>query len=107
MFTGILVNGTRYHIRDYIASICLFFGLVVLYNANIAVKLEFEFMGIVLMVAALLADSVGSNLQEKILQSYHASPNELVCHNKLLHKKNHCKTNYGVYLYCNRFSLPT
>ena len=83
MFTGFCINGTRYHVRDYLASLLLFAGLVALYNANISANIVFEPMGIILMSAALIADSIGSNLQEKILQEFNATPNELVCANSV------------------------
>eukprot|EP00818_Percolomonas_sp_WS_P001316 CAMPEP_0117445636 /NCGR_PEP_ID=MMETSP0759-20121206/5905_1 /TAXON_ID=63605 /ORGANISM="Percolomonas cosmopolitus, Strain WS" /LENGTH=538 /DNA_ID=CAMNT_0005237833 /DNA_START=242 /DNA_END=1858 /DNA_ORIENTATION=- len=78
MLVGLVLLKKQYSRMDYLASISLIAGLFTLYTANRAVNIEFNLTGVLFMCMALLADSVTSNFQEKLLQDYDQSPLNLI-----------------------------
>jgi adenosine 3'-phospho 5'-phosphosulfate transporter B3 len=90
MIAGLCIIKRRYNVMDYIASILLVLGLIVLFGANHNVQessqiksslwglsLE-EVTGVTMLACALMADAVTSNIQEKILKNDNRSPTELI-----------------------------
>ncbi|KAG1698309.1 Adenosine 3'-phospho 5'-phosphosulfate transporter 2 [Nymphon striatum] len=70
MIGGILIQGKKYEIIDFIATFSLSCGLVLFMLADKIVSPNFNITGIVLISGALVADAIIGNLQEKIMKTY-------------------------------------
>lgn len=75
---GILIQGKTFNVYDVSASIMMSIGLIFFTLADIKVQPDFEFLGIILILGALLADAAIGNVQEKQMKLYKASNIEVV-----------------------------
>ncbi|KRZ27437.1 Adenosine 3'-phospho 5'-phosphosulfate transporter 2 [Trichinella pseudospiralis] len=78
MIGGILIQGKRYSIYDYIAVLLMTVGLIMFSLADAAVNPEFNFTGFLCVCMALFADAVIGNLQEASMRMYAPENNEIV-----------------------------
>lgn len=78
MAFGFVVLGKRYSRWDYVASLQLILGLIMLYLANVTVSISLDIVGLGLMIASLVCDAVIGNLYEKILQHNGSTATEML-----------------------------
>jgi drug/metabolite transporter (DMT)-like permease len=79
MLVGYFILNKKYSKNDFIASFIVVFGLINLYTSTgSSITDSNDIRGVLLMMVALLADSLCSNLQEKQLKSEEESGTELI-----------------------------
>jgi drug/metabolite transporter (DMT)-like permease len=83
VFFGLLYHHKRYSPSDFIAVVMMTIGMVAFCMADYAAYDEFSLYGIVLVIAAILADATSGAVQEKILQQHKAPPDEVVLYTHL------------------------
>ena len=75
---GILIQGKKFNIYDISASFMMSIGLIFFTLADVKVQPNFQFVGVVLICGALVADAAIGNVQEKQMKTYKASNIEVV-----------------------------
>lgn len=78
MIGGIFIQNKRYTSVDFFAVLLMTIGLVFFTIADQSVSPKFDMTGIGLISAALCADAVIGNVQEKTMRAYSASNSEMV-----------------------------
>lgn len=78
MLASRIVLRKSYPFLQYVAAICLFLGLVVFTMAEVNVSPKFHFLGVFYITAALLADALIGNYQERMFVSYGPSMHEML-----------------------------
>ncbi len=75
---GILIQGKKFNVYDVTASIIMSIGLIFFTLADMKVQPDFELIGVVLILGALVADAAIGNVQEKQMKLHKASNVEVV-----------------------------
>jgi len=78
MLGGVFILGNHYSWMEYFGVVFIFLGLVVFSWGDFVVLPEFNFPGVILVLLALLANSLQDNTQEKGMKRYGATENELL-----------------------------
>lgn len=78
MLGSVVLLGKRYTWLEYLGVVCIFVGLVVFSWGDFVVLPEFHLPGVVLVLLALVANSLQDNTQEQGMRRYGASENELL-----------------------------
>ncbi|XP_033644818.1 adenosine 3'-phospho 5'-phosphosulfate transporter 2-like [Asterias rubens] len=78
MIGGVLIQGKQYGPIDASAALCMSIGLIFFILADSTVSPNFNHTGIAMISAALCADAVIGNVQEKAMKAHQASNNEVV-----------------------------
>ncbi|KRX60591.1 Adenosine 3'-phospho 5'-phosphosulfate transporter 2 [Trichinella sp. T9] len=80
MIGGILIQGKRYSVYDYIAVLLMTVGLIMFSLADAAVNPEFNSTGFLCVGMALFSDAVIGNLQEASMRIYAPENNEIMAY---------------------------
>lgn len=75
---GILIQRKRYGPLDFGAALVMCLGLIFFTLADSKVSPNFDFMGVVMISIALVADAIIGNVQEKTMKQYHAGNAEVI-----------------------------
>ncbi|EDO32018.1 predicted protein, partial [Nematostella vectensis] len=78
MVGGIIIQGKRYGIIDFVACLFMSLGLILFTLADSKVQPEFNHTGVVFISLALCADAVIGNVQEKTMKAYRSTNTEVV-----------------------------
>eukprot|EP01121_Diplochlamys_sp_Union-15-3_P022244 TRINITY_DN9407_c0_g1_i4.p1 TRINITY_DN9407_c0_g1~~TRINITY_DN9407_c0_g1_i4.p1 ORF type:complete len:330 (+),score=16.35 TRINITY_DN9407_c0_g1_i4:35-1024(+) len=78
MVTGTFVLRKIYSIWEYLSAFMLVVGVILFTLANVVISPSYTGIGIVLLLLALISDSVLGNLQEKMMKNENVSQNELL-----------------------------
>lgn len=81
---GILIQKKKYGSLDFLAAICMCIGLTWFTLAGSYSSPNFNFLGVVIISAALVCDAAIGNVQEKIMKKYKASNTEVVYYSYVL-----------------------
>ncbi|KAG8237805.1 hypothetical protein J437_LFUL002413 [Ladona fulva] len=75
---GILIQGKRYGIIDFVAALCMCLGLSLFTLADSMVSPNFNILGVMMISSALVCDAAIGNVQEKYMKIYKAPNTEVV-----------------------------
>merc|ERR1719189_3341623 len=75
---GILIQGKRHGLLDFVASGFMCLGLILFTLADSKLSPNFDLTGVFMISLALVADAIIGNLQEKTIRQYNASNSEVV-----------------------------
>lgn len=75
---GIIIQGKKYGLLDFISAGLLCVGLVLFTLADSMISPHFDVIGVAMICCALLCDAVIGNLQEKAMRQYKATNTEVV-----------------------------
>jgi len=75
---GIIIQGKRYDMLDFLAAGLMCLGLILFTLADSKLSPNFNMTGVFMISLALLADAVIGNVQEKTIRQYNASNSEVV-----------------------------
>lgn len=78
MIGGIFIQNKRYTLLDFIAVVLMTSGLIFFTIADQSVSPKFDMTGVALISAALCADAVIGNVQEKTMKAFKANNAEVV-----------------------------
>jgi adenosine 3'-phospho 5'-phosphosulfate transporter B3 len=84
MLGSIIMRGKKYSSIEYVSSLLLTMSAALFSMGDREVLSEFSFVGIGMVLASLLGDSIHSNTQEEVLQKYEASNEEMMLYSNLL-----------------------
>lgn len=75
---GIAIQGKRYGPLDFAAAFLMSVGLVFFTLADSQLSTNFDFIGVIMISIALVADAILGNMQEKTLKEFHAHNAEVI-----------------------------
>merc|ERR1719189_3156384 len=75
---GILIQGKRHGLLDFVASGFMCLGLILFTLADSKLSPNFDLTGVFMISLALVADAVIGNVQEKTIKQYNATNSEVV-----------------------------
>jgi len=75
---GILIQGKRHGMLDFVASGFMCLGLILFTLADSKLSPNFNMTGVFMISLALVADAIIGNVQEKTIKQYNASNSEVV-----------------------------
>merc|ERR1719230_2237148 len=78
MIGGIIIQGKRYSVLDFVSCVCMSIGLAFFVLAGSTLQPTFSSVGIAMMSGALCADAGIGNVQEKAFKRFQASNTEMV-----------------------------
>eukprot|EP00051_Salpingoeca_urceolata_P016061 m.211850 g.211850 ORF g.211850 m.211850 type:complete len:324 (-) comp18579_c0_seq5:63-1034(-) len=78
MIGGILIQGKRYTLLEFQATLLLCAGLVVFTLADVSASATFDPTGVLLISCALVADAMIGNVQEKNMKQHNVTNTEMV-----------------------------
>jgi adenosine 3'-phospho 5'-phosphosulfate transporter B3 len=84
MVGSLMMRGKKYSVAEYSASLLLAFSAALFSLGDNAVSPEFSYVGISMVLASLVGDSIHSNTQEEVLQKYEASNEEMMLYSNFL-----------------------
>lgn len=78
MFVASIVRKKRYSLLEYLGAIILAFGLITFTLGDVIASPQFNFLGVTLVLCALISDGLCGNYQEIVMHKYQLSNHEMV-----------------------------
>nr|XP_040583305.1 adenosine 3'-phospho 5'-phosphosulfate transporter 2-like isoform X2 [Lepeophtheirus salmonis] len=74
---GTIIQGKKYSSIDYLAALIMSIGLALFMTVDVRVNPNFNFIGVAMILTALIADAFLGNIQERTMRHFEATNSEM------------------------------